>query len=179
MRPMFEPYWLDLLKRAEFTALATMKGSAEFPMIRGSVRFYALPDATLVLTRLSGLPSPSVMPSSEPEMQATECPNPFLGIHIHEGTGCTPVSPQNGRGAFADAKGHLNPNGCPHPAHLGDLPPLMVDRGNALSAIVTSRFTVRQLIGHTVVVHRMADDFHTQPSGDSGDRIACGLIRRV
>lgn len=178
MRTIFDPYLLSLLSKARLAAVATMKGSAEFPEIRGKVSFYAIPNGTLVLTQLSGLPQP--MPVSIGGDEENErCPNPFLGIHVHEGTACTPPSNEGGMTAFADAGGHLNPLNCPHPAHLGDLPPLLVDGGNALSAIVTSRFTVRQLIGHTVIVHRMADDFHTQPSGDSGARIACGLIRRV
>lgn len=178
MKPMFDPYLLTLLKNARLAAVATMKGSAEYPSIRGKVSFYALPNATMVLAQFSGLPEP--MPTADAEgREQNGCLNPFLGIHIHEGAACTPPASTGGTGAFADAGGHLNPKNCPHPAHLGDLPPLLVDRGSALSAIVTSRFTVGQLIGHTVVLHRMADDFHTQPSGDSGERIACGLIRRV
>lgn len=178
MKPMFDPTLLSLLKNARLAAVATMKGSAEYPTIRGKVSFYALPGGTLVLTQLGGLPAPMLATDANGAAYAN-CPNPFLGIHIHEGASCTPTSSANGAVAFSDAGGHLNPKNCPHPAHLGDLPPLLVDRGNALSALVTSRFTVGQLIGHTVVVHAMADDFHTQPSGDSGERIACGLIRRV
>lgn len=174
MKNMFDPYLLSLIGRARLAAAATMKGSHEYPMIRGKVSFYALPGATMVLMQLSGLPQS--MPANDTE---GGCANPFLGIHIHEGNACTPPSNEGGMTAFADAGGHLNPQGCPHPSHLGDLPPLMVDSGNALAAIVTSRFTVGQLIGHTVIVHSMADDFRTQPSGDSGARIACGLIRRV
>lgn len=175
MKPMFDPYLLSLLGSARLVAQATMKGSAEYPQIRGKVSFYALPNAAMVLTQLGGLPQGLPTTNAEGASDAS-CPNPFLGIHIHEGSACTPA---DGMNSFADAAGHLNPAGCPHPAHLGDLPPLLVDRGNALSAIVTSRFSVVELIGHTVIVHRMADDFHTQPSGDSGARIACGLIRRV
>lgn len=177
MRNLFDPYLLSLLKNAKLAAVANMKGSAEYPQIRGQVSFYSLPNGTMVLTRLSGLP---VLLSATDESGAAlpSCPNPFLGIHIHEGAVCTPAD-RSGADAFTDAGGHLNPYDCPHPAHLGDLPPLLVDRGNALSALVTSRFSVNELVGHTVILHRMADDFHTQPSGDSGDRIACGLIRRA
>lgn len=177
MIPKFDPYLLSLLGSAKLAAVANMKGSTQFQQIRGKVSFYALPSGTLVLTQLSNLPQP--MESVGMEENKPQCMSPFLGIHIHEGGSCTPISDREGMTAFADAGGHLNPFDCPHPAHLGDLPPLLVDRGNALSAIVTSRFTVGQLIGHTVIVHRMPDDFHTQPSGDSGARIACGLIRRV
>lgn len=175
MRQMFDPYLITLLQKARLMAVATLKGSAEFPLVRGRVSFYALPDATFVLVQVSGLPQPAMASESE----VPSCANPFVGIHIHEGGSCTPLSNENGMTAFEDAGGHLNPRNCPHPAHLGDLPPLLVDRGNALSAIVTSRFRVSDLIGHTVIVHRMPDDLRTQPSGASGERIACGLIRRV
>lgn len=174
MRPKFDPYLLSLLGSARLAAIATMKGSAAFPQIRGKVSFYALREGTMLIAQLSGLPTALPMTDESPN-----CPIPFLGMHVHEGAACTPTAATATVGSFADAGGHLNPQGCPHPAHLGDLPPLMVDRGNALSAIVTSRFTVGELIGYTVIVHRMPDDFRTQPSGDSGERIACGLIRRV
>ena len=41
---------------------------------------------------------------------------------------------------------------------------------------MTDRFTVGEIIGKTVVIHMMPDDFRTQPSGDSGEKIACGVI---
>lgn len=175
MKPMFDPYLVTLLKKARLMAIATLKGSSDFPSVRGRVSFYALPDASFVLTQVSGLPHPAMISEDEPQ----DCANPFLGIHIHEGGNCTPLGSENGKGAFEDAGAHLNPRNCPHPAHLGDLPPLLVDGGNALSAVVTSRFRVSDLLGHTVIIHRMADDLRTQPSGASGERIACGLIRRV
>lgn len=177
MKMSFDPYLLSLLSKARIAAVATMKGSADFPAIRGKVSFYDLPNATFVLTQLSGLPHPLSMTGTA-DTSNLNCLNPFLGIHIHEGNACTPMA-NSDAGAFADAGGHLNPQNCPHPAHLGDLPPLLADKGSALSAFVTSRFTVRQLIGHTVILHRMADDLHSQPAGNSGTRIACGLIRRV
>jgi len=49
--------------------------------------------------------------------------------------------------------------------------------GGAFQVSLTDRFRVRDIIGRTVVIHAEADDFRTQPGGDSGDRIACGPIR--
>ncbi|NMB33378.1 MAG: superoxide dismutase family protein, partial [Clostridium sp.] len=43
--------------------------------------------------------------------------------------------------------------------------------------VYTSRFTPREVVGKTVIIHENPDDFRSQPSGDSGDRIACGVIR--
>ena len=67
-------------------------------------------------------------------------------------------------------------SGCPHPCHAGDMPPLFGNKGRAWMAFMTDRFTVGEIIGKTVVIHMMPDDFRTQPSGDSGEKIACGVI---
>lgn len=66
-----------------------------------------------------------------------------------------------------------------HPDHAGDLPPLMRSNGNAFSAVVTDRFTPSDIVGRTVVIHSNPDDFSTQPSGNAGKKIACGVIRRA
>ena len=93
-----------------------------------------------------------------------------MGFHIHEGMGC-------GGDDFAETMGHYNPKDCPHPYHAGDLPPLFADAGMAWMAVLTSRFTLEEVLGRTVVIHAMPDDFHTQPAGNSGRKIACGVIR--
>ena len=61
--------------------------------------------------------------------------------------------------------------------HAGDLPPLMGDHGYALCIFYTDRFLPEEVIGHTAVIHAMPDDFRSQPSGDSGMKIACGEIK--
>ena len=43
---------------------------------------------------------------------------------------------------------------------------------------LTDRFTLKEIIGRTVVIHSMPDDFTSQPSGNSGEKIACGVIKR-
>jgi len=53
---------------------------------------------------------------------------------------------------------------------------LMCCRGNAYLAVKTDRFTVHDIIGKTVVIHSNPDDFHTQPAGNAGKKIACGVI---
>ena len=80
---------------------------------------------------------------------------------------------------FADTGGHLDLAGCPHPCHTGDLPPLLAWDGRAFLIVRTGRFRLADVIGRTVVIHAMPDDFATQPSGHSGEKIACGVIRRV
>lgn len=45
--------------------------------------------------------------------------------------------------------------------------------------VYTDRFYVDEIIGKTVIVHEDPDDFHTQPSGNAGKKIACGVILRL
>lgn len=126
--------------------------------LRGSVTFYPVPGGTLVTAELQGLPKSEAG---------------FFGFHIHEGEGCGGVD-------FGDTKGHLNPEGLPHSRHAGDLPPLLeMPEGRAFLAVKTGRFRPEDVIGRTVVVHNDPDDFHSQPSGNSGKKIGCGVIRRI
>ncbi len=101
-----------------------------------------------------------------------DCQSRIFGFHIHEGGCCR----GNESDPFADTLSHYNPNGCEHPAHAGDLPPLFGNKGCAFSAFLTDRFTVEEIIGRTVVIHDMPDDFTTQPAGGSGSKIGCGVI---
>jgi Cu-Zn family superoxide dismutase len=56
------------------------------------------------------------------------------------------------------------------------MPPLFSSGGRAFLVFLTNRFKVRDVVGRTVVIHAGRDDFTTQPSGDSGKKIACGVI---
>ena len=80
---------------------------------------------------------------------------------------------------FADAMSHYDSDDCGHPYHAGDLPPLFGNGETALSVFLTNRFSVDEVIGRAVIIHDRPDDFTTQPSGNSGTKIACGVIRRV
>lgn len=96
----------------------------------------------------------------------------IFGFHIHEGPDC-------GGEGFSDTGGHLDLGSHPHPCHTGDLPPLFAWDGRAFMIVATGRFRLEDVIGHTVVIHAMPDDLATQPSGASGEKIACGVIRRM
>ena len=99
------------------------------------------------------------------------------GIHIHAVGGCSPT--------FAAAGGHHNPLGRPHGAHAGDLPNLSVNAAgqgtlNATTdaaTLTSGPVSVFDADGASVVVHAAPDDFISQPAGNSGARIACGVIR--
>ena len=142
-------------------ASAALRGSAAYPNLRGKVSFYQVGSKVLVTAAVEGFPN-----------ENGKCLYPVYAMHIHTGASCT----GNIAGPFADTGSHYNPNGCAHPYHAGDLPPLFSNKGSAWSAFVTDRFTVREIINRTVVIHERADDFKTQPSGDSGKKIACGVI---
>lgn len=79
---------------------------------------------------------------------------------------------------FSNAMAHYNPENCPHPYHAGDMPPLFGNQGYAFLMFLTDRFMVRNVIGKTVIIHDNPDDFTTQPSGNSGAKIACGVIQK-
>ena len=64
----------------------------------------------------------------------------------------------------------------PFPYHAGDLPPLVSMNGYAWMCVYVQHLDLKNVIGRSVVVHSQADDFTTQPSGNSGEKIACGVI---
>ena len=106
---------------------------------------------------------------------ADKCKSPIFAFHIHAGESCT----GNSEDPFANALTHYNPNDCSHPFHVGDLPPLFGNNGYAFLAFITNRFSVKEIIGKTIIVHSSFDDFSTQPSGNAGEKIACGQIVAV
>ena len=59
------------------------------------------------------------------------------------------------------------------------MPPLFGADGYAFLAFVSSRFTVNEILGKTVIIHSGVDDFKTQPSGNAGEKIACGVISTI
>ena len=63
--------------------------------------------------------------------------------------------------------------------HAGDLPPLFGCNGYAVSIFLTDRFLVADVIGKTMILHDRPDDFKTQPAGDAGEKIACGVIQGI
>ncbi len=106
-------------------------------------------------------------------------PNSQHGIHIHENGKCEGP-------AFTSAGGHWNPTDEPHAGpqtaerHLGDMGNLETDEaGNAQMSLLISRARLegdRSLLGKAVIIHGKPDDLKSQPSGNSGARIACGVI---
>jgi Cu-Zn family superoxide dismutase len=102
------------------------------------------------------------------------------GLHIHEAGDCS-------SGDGMSAKGHFNPFNKPHghagsaERHAGDLPSLTANNaGRANISIDLDQITVApgpaSIIGRGLIVHADPDDYKTQPTGNAGARIACGVI---
>ena len=145
-------------------ALAKIKGSQDYPNVHGIVYFYKVSEGVLVSFKMNGLP-----------VSNNICKQPIFAAHIHNGGSCT----GNNSDPFANAMMHYNPNGCEHPYHAGDLPPLFSVDGIVFSVFLTNRFCVNEIMGKTLIIHSAPDDFTTQPSGNSGTKIACGIISPV
>jgi len=107
-------------------------------------------------------------------------PHGLHGIHVHSVGRCDPPD-------FSSAGAHWNPAGKQHglsnPAgpHAGDLPNVEIAANGVLSATVTvagaSLAALLDADGAALVLHATADDYRTDPSGNSGARIACAIIR--
>lgn len=143
-------------------ASARVSGSRQFPDIHGKVSFSQTEKGVFVTAEIYGLP------------EKNEYGADIFAFHIHEGGSCTGKEGD----PFSDVGSHYNPKGAPHPFHAGDLPPLFGNHGYAFMNVLTDRFKVSDIIGRSVIIHRQPDDFTTQPSGNAGEKIACGKIVR-
>jgi Cu-Zn family superoxide dismutase len=143
-------------------ALASKSGTAT----QGTVTFTQRGDKVLVKADVTGLP-----------------PNTEHGFHVHDKGDCSAPDAMS-------AGGHFNPSGQQHGSmsapghhHAGDMDNLKADAsGRAQASFELTEVTVapgpNSVVGRAVVVHKDPDDYKTQPTGNSGGRIACGVIAR-
>ncbi len=151
----------EILEYNEPLAMAWVTGGTKAPSLSGLVKFYETPyGGTLIEAELFGLPDRLQRGASD-----------FYGMHIHENGDCG--------NDFQNTGQHFNPYGASHPDHAGDLLPLFANQGYSWISFFDKRFTIPQILGRSVVIHQAADDFHSQPSGNSGEKIGCGVIRLV
>jgi Cu-Zn family superoxide dismutase len=133
--------------------------------VSGNVTFTQKGDKVVVVANVAGLK-----------------PNQEHGFHVHDKGDCS-------SGDGMSAAGHFNPKGSPHghystqARHAGDMPNLKADAsGNAsMSAeldIVTVSEGPTSVVGRGVIVHVQPDDYKSQPVGNAGARIACGVIQK-
>ena len=127
--------------------------------VAGDVSFYEMAGGVRVVARASGL-----TPGEH-------------GFHIHEVGDCSAPD-------AASAKGHYNPMARAHghhsgEHHQGDMPNLIAnERGEARLEAELRGVTLAEIKGRAVVVHADPDDYKSQPAGNSGKRVACGVIAR-
>ncbi|MES3013747.1 MAG: superoxide dismutase family protein [Pseudomonadota bacterium] len=133
--------------------------------VGGTILFNQQPGGVRVVARVTGLK-----------------PNQEHGFHVHEKGDCSAPDAMS-------AGGHFNPTGQPHGPqatahHGGDMPSLKADAmGNAEATFTIQGVSLAGatdgVIGKAVIVHAQPDDYTTQPTGNSGGRIACGVIAAV
>lgn len=182
MNPSSRFPWLAL---SAVTAAAVLAGCATYgaaapgpqarlearsgSQVAGTVGFSAKGDKVVVEAHISGL-----------------TPGRQHGFHVHEAGDCSAPD-------ATSAKGHFNPTGQPHgnpgahahhgaaARHAGDLPNLVADAsGQAHYRAEVTGLTLDTgaagILGRAVVVHADPDDYQSQPAGNSGRRVACGVI---
>ena len=132
----------------------------------GMAMFHAMGDKVMLHVRVEGLK-----------------PGQAHGFHVHEKGDCS-------SGDGMSTGGHFNPLGKPHGAHdaaerhAGDLPSLTADANGRVDVHLTlSGLSIgsgaTDIVGRGLIVHAQPDDYKTQPTGNAGARIACGVIAKV
>jgi Cu-Zn family superoxide dismutase len=128
----------------------------------GTVQFEQKGSKVQVIAHITGLPA-----------------NSEHGFHVHEKGDCS--APDG-----TSAGGHFNPMSEPHGhgmhRHVGDMPNLVADaNGVANLSVELDLMTLREgsnnIIGRGIIVHASPDDYASQPTGNAGGRIACGVIK--
>ncbi len=166
---------LSMAVMALFAGCATMGGDAPRAAaqlaptkgnnVSGTVTFTQRSSKVLMTANVSGL-----KPGAE------------HGFHVHEKGDCS-------SGDGMSAGGHFNPFTKPHGGHpsmdrhAGDMPNLKADaNGNASATVELDMLTVTDgpgsVVGRGVIVHLQPDDYRSQPVGNAGARMACGVVRR-
>jgi Cu-Zn family superoxide dismutase len=109
-------------------------------------------------------------------------PGSTHGFHVHEKGDCSAPDASSAGGHYnPSAQPHGDPKGAQH--HLGDMSNIVADASGAAKVdAVLSGTTLRSgaandLVGKAVIVHGGADDYKSQPAGNSGPRIACAIIK--
>lgn len=146
-------------------ALKTTVTSATQKALNGDVTMEKEKDGLHLKVRVTGL-----------------TPNSTHGFHVHETGECKGPD-------YKSAGGHFNPDHTQHGAadskmsHLGDLGNLVSDKNGVatIDRVIPNKDLahVNEMVGKAVIIHAKADDLKSQPAGDSGDRIGCGVIKEI
>jgi Cu-Zn family superoxide dismutase len=155
---------LESMKGRAPTAKATLHPNKDSG-VKGAATFAQQGDKVQVVVNISGLK-----------------PGQEHGFHIHDKGDCS-------SGDGMSAGGHFNPLGKPHAhpsapeRHAGDMLALKPDdQGNATLSVELDVISVSEgptgIIGRGLIVHAQPDDYTTQPTGNAGARVACGVIQK-
>ena len=146
------------------TATATLQG-APGDDISGTVTFHATDDGVHIVAEVQGVDGAGQH-----------------GFHVHENGQCD----HGGEQHFTSAGGHFNPTGVEHacpptdPRHAGDLGNIEVGaNGSARMEMTSNQLSLsgpNSVIGKAIILHASPDDCKTQPTGNAGDRLACGVV---
>ena len=143
-------------------ATAKMEGTAKFKSVKGTVEFKEVPDGVEVTADIEGLKKGN------------------HGFHIHEKGDCSAPDASSAGGHFNPGKHkHGAPDAAEH--HEGDLGNLTAAKdGTAKTTFNITGVTLgdgdTSIIGKGFIIHEKADDMKTQPTGNAGGRVACGVI---
>lgn len=148
-------------------AFAEIISGPLFSNIEGRVIFKDIPGGIEIDVHITGLPEFRL--ASEGSAQV----GPH-GFHIHEYGNIEIGEASN---PFPYTGDHWNPTNEPHGNHAGDFPILFSNHGIAIMTFFTDKFKVSDIIGRSVVIHQSPDDYRSQPAGNSGKKLAAGLIK--
>lgn len=149
--------------RTDSTAAGAQVRGYSDSTLRGTVDFVQFGDSITVSAAISGL-------------QAGKA----YAIHVHEFGNC--AVPESSGGHFNTGEPHGDPYDSLPAHHRGDLPNLLVGAAGigqmsfSTTAMSLDSADNASIVGRSVVVHMDPDDYVTQPAGNSGERIACGVI---
>jgi len=146
-------------------AQAILEPAKDTPGFSGRVTFYQAGSQVRVVADVTGVSPPG-----------------NHGFHVHENGKCERDPGKD----FATAGGHFNPAGTPHACpdaashHAGDLGNIVINAdGTGHVDVTTSALSLSgasSVVGRAVILHAAADDCTTQPTGNAGGRLACGVI---
>ena len=177
-----------VLLGAAWSGQAKGQGQEKTVALRSSVQMASTAHADIVNATGDKIGTATLVPSAggvRIDLSVSQLPPGTHGIHIHTAGKCEGPD-------FKTAGGHFNPadkkHGRDNPAgpHNGDLPNIEVGPdGKATTSLLDTNVTLsdgpNSLFhdgGTSIVIHAMQDDYKTDPAGNSGARIACGVIQK-
>ena len=141
--------------------MVEIRGNENNPLLHGTAIFSPTPmGGVLIQVEVFYLPDQDLPNHSG-----------FFGMHMHQNGECQIPFDQTGD--------HFNPQNLMHPEHAGDFPPLLSGHGYAWMAFYDTRLSIDDMMGRSIVIHGHKDDFSSQPSGMSGEKIGCGVIIKI